>query len=117
MPDLSTRAFQMRQRGKRKRAREKKIRKKKKDQANSKPLTWKPRYLYLIDIEEVRRTKPRDLENALTHCEKISYKAWKDAKKRRARRKPEKWYLVKNPPEPFLPVTAERLKSYLGKSH
>ena len=76
---------------------------------------WKSEYLELIDIEKLRRTLPDQWEDLLAHCEKISYKDWSQAKKGRARWKPEKWYLVKNPPEPFLPVTAERLKSYRGK--
>lgn len=37
------------------------------------------------------------------------------AKGKRSRRKPEKWYLVLNPLEPFLPVTSGRVKTYLGK--
>jgi hypothetical protein len=70
-----------------------------------------PRFLYLVDIEQVRRTPPAQLQNLLTRCERINYKDWSEAKKRRARRKPQKWYLVLNPPEPFLAVTMERLVS------
>ena len=78
---------------------------------------WKPRFLYLLDIEAIRGIPESQLENALTHCERISYKEWMAAKGKRSRRskKSDTWYLVLNPPEPFLPVTVERLKRYLRR--
>ena len=72
--------------------------------------TWKPRFLYLLDIEAIRGIPESQLENALTHCERISYREWIAAKGKMSRRKLEKWHLVLNPPEPFLPVTSSRLK-------
>lgn len=77
--------------------------------------TWNVRFIKAVDIEQLRRTPEGEIENLLTHCERISYKDWSEAKKRRARRgkKSDTWYLVLNPPEPLLPVTAERLKSYI----
>jgi len=89
-------------------------RKRAKPQSDTSTATWKPRFLYLLDIEAIRGIPETQLENALTHCEKISYKDWMAAKGKRSRRKPEKWYIVLNPPEPFLPVTPARLRRYSG---
>ena len=92
-----------------------KAKRKSKPQTNTNIAPWKPRFLKVIDIEQVRRTPRGQLENLLTHCERISYKDWSEAKKRRARRskKSDTWYLVLNPPEPFLAVTPERIAGYL----
>ena len=91
----------------------KEARKRAKPQSDTSTATWKPRFLYLLDIEAIRGTPESEIENALTHCERISYKDWMTAKGKRSRRKPEKWYVVLNPPEPFMEVTARRLRRYL----
>jgi hypothetical protein len=109
MRGLSKRASALKRRV-RKRRREKE--KKRKQNIDSHIPTWRPRFLYLLDIEAIRGIPESQLENALTHCERISYKEWKAAKGKRSRRKPEKWYLVLNPPG-FPPVTVKRLMHYL----
>jgi hypothetical protein len=117
--EVSMRGLQRRVRALRSRAGKKRQEKRKraKPQSDTDIATWKPRFLYLLDIEAIRRIPESELQNALTHCERISYKEWMAARGKRSRRskKSDTWYLVLNPPEPFLPVTAERLKRYLRR--
>jgi len=63
--------------------------------------------LELVDIEELRRNGAV----ALNHCEVISYEVW--SKKARRSKKNDTWYLVLNPPEPFLEVTLGNVWRYL----
>ena len=114
MKGLSKRASALRVRATKKRQEK---RKRAKPQSDTSTATWKPRFLYLLDIEGIRGIPESELGNALTHCERISYKDWMTAKGKRSRRKPEKWYLLLNPPEPFLQVTPARLLRYLQFGH
>ena len=111
MTGLESRVKSLRSRTRKKRQ---EARKRAKPQSDVSTATWKPRFLYLLDIEAIRGIPESELQNAITHCEKMSYKAWVAAKGKRSRRsrKSDTWYLVLNPPEPFLPVTAPGLKSY-----
>jgi hypothetical protein len=75
--------------------------------------------LELVDIAQLRVLDNKRRKITAIPYETMTYGAWKSAKKKRARsrqEKDEKWYVVANAPEPFMPVNTRTVKRYLHGS-
>ena len=79
----------------------------------------KSQFLKLVDIKELRVLDKSGREIGAIPYDTMRYADWERAKAKRARPWAEEegqWYVVANPPEPFIPLNRRTVRKYLHGS-